>query len=231
MLSVANSLLDSWNRPDSPVNSTGDIFAWIRELNNNTHVKIEEIPFSKNDFWFYDKNRGEILNKKKKFFFIKGLSCRIDDEIVAEQPIIIQDEIGFLGIIAKEIKGILHFLMQAKIEPGNVNGVQVSPTIQATRSNFTCVHGGQMPLYFDWFKEAQKYGVVLYDQIQSEQGSRFAGKRNRNIILLTSQDVPVFPNYKWMTLGQIKQQMKIDNFGQYGYAHGLVRAADGFKRS
>lgn len=68
-----------------------------------------------------------------------------------------------------------------------------------------------MPLYFDWFKEAQKYGVVLYDQIQSEQGSRFAGKRNRNIILLTSQDVPVFPNYKWMTLGQIKQQMKIDN--------------------
>lgn len=69
MLSVANSLLDSWNRPDSPVNSTGDIFAWIRELNNNTHVKIEEIPFSKNDFWFYDKNRGEILNKKKKFFF------------------------------------------------------------------------------------------------------------------------------------------------------------------
>lgn len=211
MLSVANSLLDSWNRSDSPVNSTGDIFAWIRELNNNTHVKIEEIPFSKNDFWFYDKNRGEILNKKKKFFFIKGLSCRIDDEIVAEQPIIIQDEIGFLGIIAKEIKGILHFLMQAKIEPGNVNGVQVSPTIQATRSNFTCVHGGQMPLYFDWFKEAQKYGVVLYDQIQSEQGSRFAGKRNRNIILLTSQDVPVFPNYKWMTLGQIKQQMKIDN--------------------
>lgn len=120
------------------------------------------------------------------------MSCRIDDEIVAEQPIIIQDEIGFLGIIAKEIKGILHFLMQAKIEPGNVNGVQVSPTIQATRSNFTCVHGGQMPLYFDWFKEAQKYGVVLYDQIQSEQGSRFAGKRNRNIILLTSQDVPVF---------------------------------------
>lgn len=97
MLSVANSLLDSWNRPDSPVNSTGDIFAWIRELNNNTHVKIEEIPFSKNDFWFYDKNRGEILNKKKKFFFIKGLSCRIDDEIVAEQPIIIQDEIGFFG--------------------------------------------------------------------------------------------------------------------------------------
>ena len=211
MLSVANKLLDSWSRTESPVSSTDDVFAWIAELNRNTHVKIEEIPFSKGNFWFYDKNKGEILNKKKKFFSVRGLSCQIDNEIVAQQPIIFQDEIGFLGIIAKELDGILHFLMQAKIEPGNVNGVQISPTIQATRSNFTRVHGGEMPLYFDWFKDSKKHGFVLYDQIQSEQGSRFFGKRNRNIILLTSEDVPVYPNYKWMTLGQIKKLIKIDN--------------------
>ncbi|MBR1777628.1 MAG: NDP-hexose 2,3-dehydratase family protein [Alphaproteobacteria bacterium] len=211
MLSVANKLLDSWNRDESPVADMDSIFAWIEELNGSTHVKIEEIPFSKGDFWFYDKTRGEITNKKKKFFSVKGLSYRIDDKIIAEQPIIVQDEIGFLGIIVKEIDGILHFLMQAKIEPGNLNGVQISPTIQATRSNFTRIHGGQMPLYFDWFKESKKHGIILYDQIQSEQGSRFFGKRNRNIILLTSEDVPVFPNYKWLTLGQIKKLMKINN--------------------
>lgn len=211
MLSVAKKVLDSWNRYESPLNTTDDIFAWINEINKNTCVKIEEIPFSKGNFWFYDKDKGEIFNSKRKFFSVRGLSCQIDNEVVAQQPIIFQDEIGFLGIIVKEINGVLHFLMQAKIEPGNVNGVQVSPSIQATRSNFTRVHGGEMPLYFDWFKESKKHGTVLYDQIQSEQGSRFFGKRNRNIILLTNEDVPVYPNYKWMTLGQIKNLMKIDN--------------------
>jgi len=211
MLSVAEKVLDSWNKDESSLCSMDNVFAWINEINKNTRVKIEEIPFSKGNFWFYDKNKGEILNKKNKFFSVRGLCCRIDNAPATRQPIIFQDEIGFLGIIVKEIDGVLHFLMQAKIEPGNVNGVQVSPTIQATRSNFTRVHGGEMPLYFDWFKDSKKHGTVLYDQIQSEQGSRFFGKRNRNIILLTKENVPVHPNYKWMTLGQIKKLMKIDN--------------------
>lgn len=211
MLSVAGKILDSWNRLESPENSIDDIITWVDDLNNETHVRIEQIPFLDGDFWFYDKTKGEILNSRRKFFSVRGLSCQIDDETVAQQPIIFQDEIGFLGIIAKEIDGILHFLMQGKIEPGNVNGVQISPTIQATRSNFSRVHGGQMPQYFNWFKDSKRHGTILYDQIQSEQGSRFLGKRNRNIILLTDEEVPAYPNYKWMTLGQIKKLMKIDN--------------------
>ena len=43
-----------------------------------------------------------------------------------KQPIINQPEIGFLGFITKEFNGILHFLVQAKVEPGNVNNVQIS---------------------------------------------------------------------------------------------------------
>lgn len=47
-----------------------------------------------------------------------------DGEFTGEQPIIIQPEIGYLGIICREINGVLHFLMQAKIESGNVNCVK-----------------------------------------------------------------------------------------------------------
>ena len=32
--------------------------------------------------------------------------------------------------------------MQAKVEPGNINSIQLSPTLQATRSNYTKAHGG-----------------------------------------------------------------------------------------
>lgn len=127
-----------------------------------------------------------------------------------EQPVILQNEIGYLGIICKEIDGVLHFLMQAKIEPGNLNKIQLSPTIQATKSNFTQKHGGKKPKYLDYFINAADYEIIV-DQIQSEQSSRFYKKRNRNIIIKVDEDIPLEKNFKWMTLGQIKRLMRRDN--------------------
>ena len=202
---------ESQDNKEGNVNSNEEILSWIENLNQTTHVDIRETSINEDSFWFYDDYKGEVLNRKRSFFSITGLRYFLDDEFVSEQPIIIQNEIGYLGIIAKEIDGVLNFLMQAKIEPGNVNCVQISPTIQATKSNFTRAHGGKLPLYFEWFENANENGRIIYDQIQSEQGSRFKGKRNRNIIILTDKEVPLYSNYKWMTLGQIKMLMKKDN--------------------
>lgn len=47
--------------------------------------------------------------------------------------------------------------MQAKIEPGNVNRIQISPTIQATKSNFMQTHGGKAPAYLEYFSDEQNY--------------------------------------------------------------------------
>ena len=129
---------------------------------------------------------------------------------IIRQPVILQQEIGFLGIICQEIHGVMHFLMQAKIEPGNVNKIQISPTIQATKSNFTQKHGGARPPYLEYFQRASQYEIVV-DQIQSEQSSRFYKKRNRNIIIRVEEEIPVLPSHKWMTLGQIKRLMRVDN--------------------
>jgi len=211
MNNIMMKFLDSWSKSDGNVNSTKDLLCWIQELNENTQVKIYETSISDDSFWFYDDRRGEILNRKRSFFSIVGIRYFLNDEFMMEQPIILQPEIGYLGIIVKEIDGVLNFLMQAKIEPGNVNCVQISPTIQATKSNFTRAHGGRLPYYFDYFEKGNQVGKIIYDQIQSEQGSRFYGKRNRNIILLVEEDIVLYPNYKWMTLGQIKELMKIDN--------------------
>ena len=211
MNQMITELLDSWQNREGNVNSTEELLAWIHELNTTTRVEINETSVNEDSFWFYDDYKGEILNRKRSFFSIMGIRYFENEEFVKEQPIILQKEIGYLGIIVKVIDGVLNFLMQAKIEPGNVNCVQISPTIQATKSNFTRAHGGRLPLYFEYFEKASKKGKILYDQIQSEQGSRFYGKRNRNIILLMEEEVPLYSNYRWMTLGQIKELMKIDN--------------------
>ncbi len=206
-----DKVMESWSLEDNTeFGTTDDIIEWITSLNRSTHVKIAPTQIDSDSFWFYDDYNGEILNTKRSFFSIKGIRYFSNSDLIKEQPIINQPEIGYLGILCKEIKGILYFLMQAKIEPGNANCVQISPTIQATKSNFTRAHGGKLPAYFNLFENRSDF-FVLYDQIQSEQGERFYKKRNRNIILITEDNVDVLPNFRWMTLGQIKRLMKIDN--------------------
>ena len=210
-MSVKKLCFESWILEDGNVSKNADIDEWIDRLNNTTKVDINKIDLQKSDFWFYDEKEGVIRNKNHSFFTIKGFQRKKENKIVQEQPVIIQDEIGYLGIICKVIDGVLNFLMQAKIEPGNLNNIQLSPTIQATKSNFMQKHGGKKPNYLDYFMDASNYEIIV-DQIQSEQSSRFYKKRNRNIIIkVNDEDIILEKNFKWMTLGQIKRLMKRDN--------------------
>jgi dTDP-4-dehydro-6-deoxy-alpha-D-glucopyranose 2,3-dehydratase len=185
---------------------------WINERRESVGIKIELIPFSKLEKWNFDPETGNLQHESKKFFSIEGVEVNTNWGAVNTwtQPIINQPEIGFLGIISKKINGILHFLMQAKIEPGNINCVQLSPTLQATKSNYSRVHKGKSPLYLEYFN-GEKQVDILLDQLQSEQGARFLKKRNRNIIIEVNQDIPVYEDFCWLTLGQLKHFLRIDN--------------------
>jgi dTDP-4-dehydro-6-deoxy-alpha-D-glucopyranose 2,3-dehydratase len=194
--------------------STDDALKLIKKKNEEVYTKIQQIPLSKLTQWEMEYDNFSIRHKSGKFFSIDGINVKTNWGIVPEwdQPIINQPEIGFLGIIAKKIKGILHFLMQLKIEPGNINVVQLSPTLQATRSNYTRVHAGRSPLFLDYFN-GNKSVRVLVDQLQSEQGARFLKKRNRNIIVEidADDDLEEHDNFVWLTLKQIKDLMLHDN--------------------
>lgn len=209
-MDIITKMVKSWADQEGKVNTTAELLGWIKELNETTFVNIKECSINDSTFWFYDDYNGEVINRKRSFFSIKGMRHFEDGEFIGEQPIIIQPEIGYLGIICREIDGVLHFLMQAKIEPGNVNCVQISPTIQATKSNFTRAHGGKLPTYFELFEHSDRYEVI-YDQIQSEQAARFYKKRNRNMLMIVNEEFEIYPNFRWMTLGQIKKLMEIDN--------------------
>ena len=196
---------------ENPFNSTEQIKDWIKQRNKDVYVDVKKIPFSEMKSW-HSNDDGSIAHDSGRFFSIVGIDVQTDSGDISHwrQPIILQPEVGYLGILTKEINGTLYFLMQAKIEPGNVNCVQISPTLQATKSNYTKVHKGKEPAYLDFFVNV-KPDHVLLDQLQSEQGARFLRKRNRNIIIKVDEDVPVYPDFRWMTLGQIKELMREDN--------------------
>ena len=191
-------------------NNNAEIIEWVNKIRDNTHIEISKIKFKDLNQWKFDQY-SNLSHSSGKFFKIRGLSCFDSSRKISwDQPIIDQPEIGFLGILCKEIKGSLHFLLQAKIEPGNKNFVQLSPTLQATRS-ITRVHGGKKPEYLDYFTNL-KSNKIIVDCLQSEQGSRFFKKRNRNIIIYSKEKIELKENFKWLTLKQIKDLMLIDNF-------------------
>lgn len=192
--------------------STEDILSWMKQQNDEIASEIKRIPINELKGWAYHNDR--IIHDTGKFFRIEGIHIETNYRNTPQwdQPIINQPEIGFLGFIVKKINGVLHFLMQAKIEPGNLNVVQLSPTLQATRSNYMRVHGGSLPAYLDYFN-GEKEVIVLVDQLQSEQGARFLHKRNRNIIVEVDENrnIDVRKNFIWVSLGQIKELLRYPN--------------------
>jgi len=193
--------------------SLTDFYSWLEQKKKETHHKITAIPFSEMVNWDFNTETGNLQHSSGKFFSIEGIHIKTNWGNVTEwsQPIINQPEIGFLGIITKKINGVLFFLMQAKIEPGNINAVQISPTLQATKSNYTQVHKGNPPAYLEYFLDKRNDVKVLLDQLQSEQGARFLKKRNRNIIVEVTSEVELKENFCWLTLGQIKELLTNDN--------------------
>ncbi|MGW7025060.1 NDP-hexose 2,3-dehydratase family protein [Streptomyces decoyicus] len=191
---------------------TAEVPGWMAERHASHRFAVRRIPFAALTGWSFAPGTGNLQHDSGRFFTVEGLQVSVGTGPFPhwQQPIIKQPEVGILGILAKEFDGVLHFLMQAKMEPGNRNLLQLSPTVQATRSNYTKVHRGAAVRYLDHFLRPAP-GSVVADVLQSEHGSWFFRKSNRNMIVETRDEVPVAEDFCWLTLGQIGRLLRRDN--------------------
>jgi oxidase EvaA len=176
--------------------SSGEVKAWLKEESRQAHLQVERIAFHQSGQWQWDE-RGFWTHVTKRFFSVAGVRYfSIAHGRLRTQPIIDQSEIGLLSFLVSRRNGEWWILAHAKVEPGNVNGTQLAPTVQATRSNYEAVHGGQDTPYL---KLAQSAEGSLCHLLQSEQNSRFLAKRNRNSVVLLSERVTERDSrFKWM---------------------------------
>jgi oxidase EvaA len=194
------------------VTPTATVRRWLAERHTANHFAVHRIALDDLEKWHFDARTGNLVHDSDRFFTIEGLEVRTDYGSVAQwqQPVINQPEIGILGILVKEFDGVLHCLMQAKMEPGNSNVLQLSPTVQATRSNYQQVHRGSVTRYLEYFAQPRR-GRVLVDVLQSEQGSWFYRKRNRNMVVEVVDDVPEHEDFCWLTIGQLRKLLAEDD--------------------
>ena len=204
--------LNSLLTPENEFQDLDHFYSWYQDKVSNNKFVVEEIPFSHLNNWYFEQETKNLRHSSGKFFSIEGINVTTNfgSKKKWEQPIIVQPEIGILGIITKIFNGIRYFLMQAKMEPGNINIVQLSPTVQATKSNYTKVHKGNLPKYLEYFTGRSK-SRILIDQLQTEQGGRFLKKRNRNMVVEVFDDIVVEEDFIWLTLRQMKAALRIDN--------------------
>lgn len=196
-----------------------EVAGWLRERALAHEFAINRIPFSELRGWDFHPDTGNLVHRSGRFFSVEGIRTARRgwssgpvgaQDSAAYQPIINQPEIGILGILVTQFDGVPHFLMQAKAEPGNPNPTMLSPTVQATRSNYTRVHGGTPVRYLEYFTGAER-GRVIADVLQSEHGDWFYGKRNRNMIIEVPDPVQPHDDFCWLTLRQLNEMLRHDN--------------------
>jgi oxidase EvaA len=129
---------------------------------------------------------GQLLHQTSGFFSLSGVRAEsnVPELEGLEQPIIVQPEVGILGLLVRLTQNGPQLLMQAKAEPGND---------------------------LEHFLPRFPSGAVA-DSLQSEQGSRFLNKYNRNITVLVigSGPEPVSELWRWVNVTGFLELMNTD---------------------
>jgi oxidase EvaA len=113
--------------------------------------------------------------------------------------------LGLAGFLCAEINGVLHFLLQAKPEPGIVGSVELGPTVSLFDYQRRAAYGVELPYLHHFLHPADD--VILHSSIQSEEGGRFWALRNHFLVIKVPAADAIHreDNFEWLTLAQLQQ--------------------------
>ncbi len=188
--------------------SRADVDQWLAAAQAAGDFAVEQRPLEDLDSWSVDPDTHDIAHDSGRFFAVRGAAVTIDvdgQRTRWQQPVILQPDVGVLGLVAARIDGVIRFLVQAKMEPGNRRLVQVSPTVQATASNFERVHRGDPTPFLEHFHQEGEGVTTLVDRLQTEQANRYLRKRNRNVIVVVppARVTGIDDRFRWLTLADL----------------------------
>jgi len=190
-----------------------EIISWITHKKSFYDLDVERIPLNEVKGWTVGND--EIFHENKKYFSVIGVNVEIGNREVQswDQPLIKAAQEGIIAFIAKKINGIYHFLVQAKLEAGNFDIIELAPTVQCLTGNYRKGYNEYDVMYLEEVLTARPE-QIWYSSFQSEEGGRFFQEQNKNMIIEAGADFPVEvpDNYMWMTLNQLKVFIKYNNY-------------------
>ena len=159
-------------------------------------------------------NDNSIHHIDEKYFRVIAVDVEIENREVATwtQPMIQPAQKGICAFVCKEINGVLHFAVQAKLECGNFDVIEFAPTVQALTGNYRLTGIDNLP-FLKYVLNAPKEKVI-FDTLQSEEGGRFYREQNRNLMVMADDSIgeELPENFIWMTLQQLLMFIRFNNY-------------------
>lgn len=183
--------------------SETEVISWFANLKTIYKLNTKLIPLSDINEWIFSDD--EIRHKTNKYFSVIAVDVQAGDREVMtwSQPLIKPSSTGIIGFLIKRINGILHFLIQGKVEAGYIDIVELAPTVSTSQYNAQ---------FIQFFLKAEEK-ITKVSTLLSEEGGRFYHAQNKYMIVELKEDddilLPI--NYIWMTLGQIMMFLKWGN--------------------
>ena len=199
----------------SSLHSIEAIISWITKHKSFAELDIERIPLNQVEDWC--KDDYAIFHKDRKYFSVIAVEAEIGNREVYSwtQPLVKSAQEGVIAFLIKKINGVYHFLVQAKLESGNFDIIELAPTIQCLTGNYRKGKNEYEVEFIDYVLDPEgKNSKVHYSTFQSEEGGRFYEEQNRNMIIEVGEDfdIQVPDKFIWMTLNQIKTFIKFNNY-------------------
>ena len=192
------------------MHSFDQILNWITALKCSFDLEISSKSIYEIKDWYVEDK--EIRHAKNKYFKVIATEVEIENREVTSwtQPLVEPLQEGLIAFIVKKINGVYHFLVQAKLECGNFDIIEMAPTVQCLTDSYS--ESVFLPFLSDVLNP--KPGSVRFDSLQSEEGGRFYREQNRNIIIEADDEFPIEvpPNYIWVTLNQLNAFLKFNNY-------------------
>jgi oxidase EvaA len=192
------------------------ILEWRETRARDIAFRAHLIPLKDVRRWSLDEG-GNVRHETGQFFGVEGV--RIEAGSLREvknwdQPIFTQREGGILAMVAREVRDQgVQFLLQGKAEPGNIDTMQLVPSLQCTWSNIRRAHSGSNPPLTELL-QAEEGVRIVYRAQHNEEGGRFWRKSNENMVLFLDDERLIrteLSMFIWASHSQIKELALTDN--------------------
>ena len=188
------------------------VLSWLTQLKCQVEVNARLLPLNEVAGW--GLTNDVVKHESGAFFSVVGVEVTASNREVAGwcQPLIYSVDGGIIGLASQVREGVLHFLIQGRVEPGLIDIIELAPTVQCTPVNYLNGTHSPLPAFVVMFQHESQV-QVRFDSTLSDEGGRFYHSQQRHLVieLDAGLNVELPPNYCWMTLRQIQECAQFSN--------------------
>ncbi|WP_346841267.1 NDP-hexose 2,3-dehydratase family protein [Metapseudomonas otitidis] len=181
----------------------------IQEIiqHRNQYLALSITEPSPRDHGDWTIDNLDLINTKSDYFRIslyeteKNKTCFL----------ITQKQQALVLLVVSEIQGTLCALLNIRFEPGLIDNVNYTTTIQSTPNNYLRQHGGKGTPFLELAVNPEKHGCVLLDTENYDWGDLYLSKKKRFLILKLDQATPPPPGFTWVTKNALKRMAAVDH--------------------